>query len=496
MKVPSRRKDREIIIAGAGSVGSFLASYLVKEDYSVILIEEDKKKLQAIEKRMDIQGVEGNCCDPRVLEQIPIRKGSVFIAVTDSDEVNLVACRVARALGASVLMARVHKPFYKVEERGVFQENFWKKWGIHSLLNQEELSLEEIRYLIETPGASEVIPLEGGRLYLAFYRVYEGSLLCGRRLSGLRDVPLFKDVIALAVTTLGDREKKLSTSKGWLSKIFSQRKIHALRETKTLIPRGDYTIQPGDSLLLCSYRECFPQIAKIFHPELPEGYRKIFILGGDSLLALHIAKNFARYFEEKDVYLILEDKKEAYEAEEELPTHKVRILNIPPSDIDTLLQEGLNQESVFIGASSQEDDNLFFALLIREEVGARSIAIIQNPVYLHVAPYLEIDAVVSPKLLVASSMMRLLQKEGVEIIPLPQESAELFPVKIQKDSFLLGKKIADVKYPSNTLVAYLKRGEEILIPTGETRFLEGDEVFFFHLGEEREEAMSFLQKCT
>lgn len=466
-------QTKRVIILGAGQIGTHIAASLSKEGYNVVIVDANPAAIEEAGRYADVATITGNGTDPSIFIELGLNEHDMFLAVTDSDETNIMACSMAKAFGVEKKVARVRKPYYKSYQGTPIDDDYWKKVGVEIIFNQSELARREIERLLENPGAKDTISIGQGKLEIVAYRVQEGSVLIGRRLIGLRDVPIFSELIVAAITTSrGNGHKKVS----------GIRHINELTDSAreyTLIPRGDYRIKEGDLLFIAGKKEEFEGIAPLFDPDLPKGFRKVFVLGGN-VQAHYIAESLVKKFPRKKFYLVERSRKDAFSASEKL-SQKINVLHVDVHDMESLRQEGLDKTSVYIGASVNEDDNLLGCLMAKEEAGAKTIALLQNTTFVHLVPYLQLDAFVSSKLLIADDVLKTLRKDYYDILSARIHDAELLELVVPSNSILVGQVLSDFRFPENAIIVAIFRGEEVIIPKGTTILKDEDHVAIFAL---------------
>jgi len=316
------------------------------------------------------------------------------------------------------------------------------------------------------------------------YRVRSSSLLCGRRLLGLKDLPLFKNLLVAAVTTTEKSNAAPHPARNYsefkpLSPGQRREMARAAHKEITLIPRGDYKIREGDLLYICGKPSNFGKVGELFDPGLSKDFKHLFILGG-SLLAHQLAEDLLIKYPHKTIYLIEKNRQGAYEASDTLSS-KLHILRTDIRKLDDLINEGLDSDCIFIGASHNEDDNVVASLIVKEETNARTIAIIQNPTYLHFVPYLDIDAAVSPKMLLVDEVLKALRHSDYDLLSAKSNNAEVLEFEVHTDSPAANRALCDIKFPENSINVAVFRGDEIIIPDGDTLLMVEDHVVVFAL---------------
>lgn len=471
----TRETTNRVVIVGAGQVGMHIMARLAAENYDVVLIDESEEMVSKSREIADIASIVGNGCNPQIYSEIGLNKKDLFLAVTDSDETNLVACHIAQAFGCATKIARVRQPFYRSDQNTPLDDDFWKRMGVEVLFNQDLLTIREIEHLIENPGAIDTVFLNEDRVQIVAYKVKHDSLLIGRRLIGLADVPTFKNVLVVAINT--DILPGESTS--IIDKIKSKFKGHEGIKTRTLIPRGNYKIQEGDLLYLAGRRNHFTGIDHLFDPHLIREFNRVFILGG-SILAHQLSEHVLRTYPGKTITLIEKTKREAYTASEALDP-RINVMLTDPHDMESLIQEGLDKYSIFIGASGDEDDNVLTCLLAKEESQARTIAIVQSNTYTQLIKYLTIDAAISPKSLLVEDVLKALRRDVYDVLSAKEHDAEILEFVMSKNCALANQRLKDFRFPENAIVAFIFRGDDILIPRGEIKILPEDHLVIYSL---------------
>jgi len=477
-----------VVIVGAGQVGLHIMGRLSEEGYNVILIDENEEMLSKARALADVATIAGNGCNPEIYEEISLNKKDVFLAVTNHDETNLVACNIAQSYGCTTKIARVRQPFYRSDENSSLNPEFWKKMGVEVLFNQDLLTISEIIHLIDNPGTMDTVFLNKDKVQIAAYKVKANSLLIGRRLIGLRDVPLFENLLVVAVNTLIIPDKKTDFI-GTLKKKFNI--SGEMIKPTTIIPKGDYKITEGDLLYLAGVRSDFIGISHLFGPKLIKDCTKIFILGG-SILAQQMANQLVSVYPKKKIFLIELGKKSAFSLAESLDP-KIHILLTGSHDMDSLLNEGMDKYSIFIGASNDEDDNVLSCLLAKENSAARTIAVVQSNTYGQLVKYLDIDATVSPKSLIVEDVLKALRHNVYDVLSAKEHDAEILEFEVFPKCPLVNQKLREYKFPENAIVAFIFRGDEIIIPRGDVTIKSGDHLVIFSLKSAIDEILDIFQ---
>lgn len=486
-KDPKAEVSNRVVIVGAGQVGLHIMERLSDEGYDIILIDENEEMLSRSRQIADVSTILGNGCNPDIYNQIKLNKKDVFLAVTDSDETNLVACHIAQTFQCHTKIARVRQPFYRSEEHTNLNAEFWGKMGVQVLFNQDLLTIDEIVHLIDNPGTIDTVFLNKDKVQIAAYKVKAGSLLIGRRLIGLRDVPLFENLLVVAVNTFSGTAPKETLFQN-LKKKFN---LTEALQSSIIIPRGDYKITEGDLLYVAGVRSDFLGIGRLFGPNLIRDFNKVFILGG-SILARHLAEQMLKRYPKKKIFLLESGKKDAFMVAEALDP-RIIVLLTTPHDMDSLVNEGLDKYSIYIGASKDEDDNVLCCLLAKEKSEARTISIVQSNTYGRLVKFLDIDATVSPKSLLVEDVLRALRQNVYNVLSAKEHDAEILEFVVGPSCQMVNQKLREFRFPENAIIAFIFRDDDIIIPRGDVTIQANDHLIVFSLKSAIEEVLSIMQ---
>ncbi len=430
-----------VIIIGAGQVGYQVAKYLSLEDVEIVLIDKDGEKLKRIVEELDVAVIEAEGGDPEALKEASAEKADILLAVTNSDETNMIACLLAKAMfNIPRKIARIRNPGYFFNKVLLSKEHL----DIDPAINPEMESALAIWRLLKVPFASEVLEFEEGKVLVIVYKVPGGSSLAGKKLKDLGKGFAINFLVGLIV-----------------------------RDERVIIPRGEDVIKEGDLIYVPVKMEEVPQIAD-FLGESKKPIKRVMIMGGGRI-GYYLAK-----LAEKDMEIkIVEEKKERCEF---LSNHlnKALILCGDGTDRELLSQENIKEMDVFVATSNKDELNIMSCLLAKKMGVRRVIAIINKSEYISLAHNLGIECVINPRLLTASIILRYIRAgEVLSLSAVGEHKAEVMEVKVSPSSGLAGKKLSEVKFPKNTIVGVVLRGEEVIIPRGDTQIEPGDRIIFF-----------------
>ncbi len=436
----------KILIVGAGQVGYFLSDRLSREGHEVTLVDRSEEKIQHAQDRLNVLGVTGNGASAEVLEQAGISTTDIFIAVTDLDEVNILACLLAREYKVTTRVARTKSIEY-TGNRAVLSK---EKLGIDLLINPEDAVAEELVQIACSSGAFDVAEFAGGSVQFLGYRISKENPLCDLTLAELGELRGMYRFVIVAIS----------------------------RGEETIIPRGDDAIQAGDRIYLFAHQKDLPSIQYMLHSGDQEKRRnrRIFILGGGNI-GKQIATNLENQFEVK---LIDKDEHRCLILAGEL--EKTLVIKAEGSDIETLKEEGLEGADVFIAVTEKDETNILTCLLARQQGVRRTLALVSQPELLGLATDLGIDACISPRLAAASTILRFVRRgEIISMATIEGSNSEVLEIEVKAETGILNTPLKELHFPRGAIIGAIVRGEDYEIPTGESRLAAGDRVVIFTL---------------
>lgn len=439
----------KIIIVGAGQVGTFLCERLATEGHEVILIEHNEEFLQRAQDRLDVMGIAGNGASAETLEQAGIKEAKIFIAVTDFDEVNILACLLAREYNVETRIARVKSIEYSGRSAVLSKE----KLGIDLLINPDEEVAKEIVKIACRTGAFDVAEFVEGQIQFLGYRIDERSPLCDLTLRELGDLHGMYRFIITAIT----------------------------RNNKTIIPRGEDTIRAGDSIFIFVHYKDLPAIQYMVQPGRNRKFHRprAFVFGGGRV-GLSITQQLEKsHF---DVRLIEENDKRCRRLAGQL--QRALVIQSEPTDLQNMLEEGIAGAEISIAVTDNDETNILASLLAKKHGAKRCLSLINKPELLELAPTLGVDACVSPRQAAAAAILKYVRRGGViHLTTIEGSNAEVLEIEIPGHSRIIGKPLHKLNFPANAIVATVVQGQRYEIASGETIFRAGDRVVVFALPE-------------
>jgi trk system potassium uptake protein TrkA len=435
-----------VIVVGSGQVGFHIAERLSNEGHAVTVIERSRDKEQVLKAKLNALVVRGSGASADVLEEAGIENADLFIAVTDQDEVNLVACLLAHERKVPRLIARIKSLEYSTAE---WAQNA-RKLGIDLLINPQKVVADEIYRLVSYPAASEAAEFVDGRVVFLGYAIGRGSPLAGITLKELAGI---RGIYRMVVTAIA-------------------------RKHETIIPRGEDAIQEGDIVYFVCNRSDLPAINYLFEFD-KQPTKTVFILGGNQIGEALAGKLAALRYRVK---LIERDAELCRQLAEE--RDDVAVLNTEGTDLATLKHEGIADCDTYVAVTPNEETNILCSLLAKSYGARRAIALVDRHEFVTLAPSLGVDACVSPRLATASAILRYVRPTGVaSLATVELSNSEVLEVVLPADSSILRRPLKEIHVPAGAIIGVIVRGEQVVIPSGEDHLEAGDHVIVFTLPE-------------
>jgi len=435
----------KILVIGAGQVGGTLAENLASEAFDITLVDKDANALGELRDKLDIQTVQGWGSHPDVLRRAGADDADMLIAVTSSDEVNMVACQVCYSLFRTpTKIARIRSSSYLMREEFFSQEHM----PIDVLINPEQVVTDNIRQLLEHPGALQVLDFADGRLQLVAVRAYYGGPLVGQALSFLRKHMPKVDTRVAAI----------------------------FRRGRAIIPEGDTVIEADDEVFFIAAREHINAVmAELRRVERP--YKRVMIAGGGNI-GLRLAQSIEHLFSVK----VLEYDAGRCEHLAETLNRSV-VLNMDATDRDRLLEENLEQTDAFCALTNDDEVNIMSSLLAKRYGVRQVMTLIGKPAYVDLVQGGEIDIAISPQQATTSELLTHVRRADVaRAHSLRRGAAEAIEAIAHGDarsSRVVGRTIGEIDLPAGTSIGALVRGDQVLIAHHDVLVESDDHVIMF-----------------
>jgi len=435
-----------VIVVGAGEVGYHIAKRLVDEGHDVTVVEENAAIKERVEKDLDVLAICGNGASPTALEAAGVTKTDMLIAVTDEDEMNVVASLMAKEYGVKTTIARARNPELS---RSPFLRS-GKRLGIDLVINPNQAVAEEIARLVQAPAAAQVAFFAEGKVELLGIDVSPEAPAIRKRLN---ELSAFQAAHPFLVTAISRNDT-----------------LH--------IPHGETAIEPGDHLYLVAHRDDIPAILDLLgrHEEPP---RRVLIIGGG-----RIGLFVAEILEHEGIPTTLMERNTTRCGELAHRLKKVKVLEGDGTDIQLLAEEAATGMDAVVTVSDDEATNILAALLAKRQGAKKAIALVQRSHFIQLASSLGIDAPISPRLTTASVILRSVRRgQVVSLVEMPEWNTEIMELVALPTTPIVDSPLREVNMPKGAIVAAISRGEQIIIPKGDSVILPGDRVILFTLPE-------------
>ena len=436
----------KILILGAGQVGSSVASNLASEANDITLADNQVGLLNELRDRLDIQTVTGNAAHPKVLEKAGIEDADMLIAVTNSDETNMVACQVAWTLHHTpTKIARIRSAQYLAHPE-LFMDN---ALPIDVLISPEEIVTNYISNIIEYPGALQVLEFANGRAVLVGLRAYYGGPLVGHELQEIR--------------------KHMPTIDTRVAAIY--------RRGRAIIPMGHTVIEADDEVFFIAARENIRAVMKELR-RVDKKARRVMIAGGGN-----IGKRLAERLEGNHQVKIMESSS----ARADHLSHtlnKTVVLQADASNEELLLEENIDSMDVFCSVTNDDEANILSAMLAKRLGAKKTMSIINRPAYVDLIESQDaIDVAISPEQVTIGALLTHVRRgDVVSVHSLRRGAAEAIEAIAHGDSNtskVVGRSIEEIDLPEGTTIGAIVRGTEVIIAHHDTVIEAEDHVVMF-----------------
>lgn len=434
-----------IIVAGCGKIGTTLVSSLVNEGHDVTAIDDDALAIERITNTYDVMGVCGNCTDCDTLEEASADNCTMFIAVTGSDELNMLACFLAKKMGAQYTVARIRSPEYNERSLGFMRQHL----DISMVINPEKLVAQELYNILKLPSAFKVDYFSRRNLEMIELRLRPEHEICEMSLMKLREKHKVNFLIAAV-----------------------------LRQGKVYIPDGSFILKAGDIISIAAAPHEMQKLLKGMGM-LQKVAKDVMLLGG-SRISYYLAKMLCSTG--TNVKIIEKNYERCQHLSDILP--KAVIIHGDSSQQDLLLEEGLRSLDACVALTGMDEENIIISIFASSFNVPKVIAKINSDELSAMSERLGLECIVSPKAITSDVVVRYAralqnsQGSNVETMyKLMDGKAEALEFNVHPDSKLIGIPIKSLKIKPGILIAgIIRAGKTGIIPTGDDMILEDDKV--------------------
>ena len=434
----------KILILGAGQVGSTLAKNLCSDsENDITVIDHKEDKLTSLQRHLDVKTVVGHGAYPSVLEKAGIKEMDMVIAVMQSDESNMVGCRMAHQLyQVDKMIARIRTSEYLVRPE-LFSRS---AVPIDFIITPEILITEYIKGIIEEPGASQVFEFENGLVHLVETRAFAGTPIVNRP---IKELPEHIPDIEMRIFCL-------------------------YRNGKALPVDSETVIREGDHVYFIAKKNHITRVLNEFR-RAENTYQKIFIVGG-GIIGLSVAKLLE---DTRDIKIIELNEDRAMELAGEL--NNSLVLQGNASDEDLLLEEGIDSADLFLALTESDELNVIVSILAKRLGAHKTFALVKRDVYASLAEESDdVDMVVSPDQITVSGILSHIRKgDTMKVHSLQHGLAEALEIVVHGDestSEVVGRRIKDIKLPDGAVVGAIVRDNDLLMGSKKLVIEQGDHV--------------------
>lgn len=436
----------KILILGAGQVGGTLAENLASENFDITVVDSNGDRLRELRDRLDIQTIEGMASRPDVLRAAGAQDADMLVAVTNSDEVNMVACQVSFSLFKTpTKIARIRASAYTTQAGGLFSK---EHMPIDVLINPEQVVTEHIERLIQFPGALQVLDFAQGRAQLVAVKAYEDGPLVGQALATLREHVPGVDTRVAAI----------------------------FRRDRAIMPQGDTVIEADDEVFfIAAKRDITAVMSELRGLEAP--YKRIIIAGGG-----HIGERLAKVTAKGHHVKIIEyDASRAMALADALDGAVV--IQGDATDGDLLMNENIERTDVFCALTNDDEANIMSSMLAKR-LGARKVmTLISKPAYVDLVQGGVIDVAISPQQATISELLAYVRRGDVaRVHSLRRGAAEAMEAIAHGDSHsskVVGRRLDEIRLPPGASIGALVRGDDVLIAHDSVVVESDDHVLLF-----------------
>lgn len=451
-----------IIVAGCGKIGAALVATLESEGHSLTVIDIDAQVIDEMTNIYDVMGVCGNATDCESLKEASVDKANLFIAVTDSDELNMLSCFIARKMGAQHTVARIRNPEYNDRSLGFMRQQL----NLSMAVNPELLLAQELYNLLKLPSAFKVEYFARRNLEMIEMRLKADSPLCNKKLFRLRE----KQKVEFLISAV-------------------------LRQREVIIPDGNFELKEGDVVSVACAPQDMQKLLKSFGV-LKKQSRNVMLFGGGKT-SYYLAKMLIA--SGNDVKIVEKNEKRCLEMSELLP--EAVLIHGDGTNQELLLEEGLHQLDAFVALTGMDEENILMGLFASEQQVPQVIAKVNRPGLTSMAERLGLECTLSTKSITSDMVLRYARAlenapgSSIETLyKIMDGRAEALEFDVKAESDVTGVPLRELKIRSGILIAGIIRyGKKTVIPTGSDSIEVGDKVIVLSSGHKLSDLKDILR---
>ncbi|MBR2903916.1 MAG: Trk system potassium transporter TrkA [Clostridia bacterium] len=433
----------KIIIVGCGRVGQTLAEKLGAEGHNVTVVDVSADRVKYVTDQWDVMGVVGNGATHEVQLEAGIADANLLIAVTNSDELNLLCCMIAKKESNCQTIARIKNPDYSKEAQYLQNE-----LGLVMVINPEYAAAEEISRVLHFPSAIKIEPFGKGRVELIKFRLAVDGQLKGLSVKDMM-AKFHPDILVCAVE----------------------------RGDEAYIPKGDFVFQPKDVVSIIGTTK---NANKFFHKIHYKGHtvKDAIVVGGGV-----ITHYLCDILDKSDITLKVIEKDEKICEDLAMRWPNISVIHGVASEKSLLLEEGIERTSAFVALAQYDEENIILSLFAKDAGNAKIITKINRTDYDSVINKLDLDTVVCPKNVTASSILRYVrstkkshESNMLTLYNIIEDKVEAAEFLVGEGAKIIGTPLSELKFKPDVLIASIVRGKKVIIPRGNDVIEAGDTV--------------------
>jgi len=427
----------KIIIIGAGKVGFTLAENLVVEDKDVTIIDKSTIALEKVEDNLDVMCIKGNGVSANVLIEAGVEDADLLIAVTGSDEINMVCCLTAKKLGVRQTVARVRDPEY-ADELSLIKDQL----GLDFVINPEFAAAEEIARTLGFSSAINVERFASGRVRMVELKITSGLNIIGNRVSDMDKFASYPVIIGIII-----------------------------RGDEVIIPKGEEKIKEDDIIYVIGKSSNIYSFCKLCGM-YPEKIKNVMIMGGGRI-AYYLYKLLTSM--NMNIKIIEINTEKCYELADALPG--ALIINSDGTEEQVLLSENARNMDGFVAITGIDEQNLMSSLIAKKMGVKKVVTKISRTNYINIVRELGIDSIISPKLITTNQILKYARGNALEsLLKIAEGSVEILEFIVDADSSFSNKPIKSIEIVEDTIIATIVRKKEVVIPHGNDVIKSGDRI--------------------
>lgn len=432
----------KVIVCGAGQVGFNIAKHLAEQQNDVAVIDRSVKLIRKISESLDVQAIVGHGSDPDMLEKAGAADADLIVAVTWSDEVNMMACQVAHSLfSVPTKIARIRNQSYlKSNWRDLFSRD---NMPIDVIISPELEVAEALARRLEVPGAFNMVPFAGGKVRMVGMFLDEDCPVVDTPLRQLSELFPNLQTIVVAVVRAG----------------------------RLFVPRSDDQLQVGDAIIIVVEASTTERAMAVFGHEEQKAQRIVIVGGGNIGLALaELLENSER---PPNLKIVEIDGDRAKKLAEKLD--KTVVINGDALNREILLEANIAQVDTIVSVANDDEVNILSALLAKQQGNASAITLMNNPIYGSLVGSLGIDVALDPRETTVSSIVRHVRRGRIrDLYSLFEGQAEMIEAEVLSGSEVAKKSIGELRLHGDVKFGMIIRNGETIVPTADTQLMAGD----------------------